>query len=351
MKIIKIFFYNFLVLFTFIILFEIFFGYWFDKDNFGPYMREHRMKNQRIEWSDEKEKIVYFYRKNYYGFRGEDTKPSDIDAIIMGGSVIDERYKPEKYTITGFLNKKLEKEFNIKLTNAGSEGQSTKGMVLSFKNWLFKLDDFKPKFILFYIGLNDTILKESRNEKKIIPDGHLLNPEKKEILIDNIKSRSILYDSIRIFKFKYLPREGFVKYDGKISAGYKKKFNNTYDFIDFDKAEKMYDAKKLQEKYKNKIKNYLHRIDMLYKFSKDIGSIPIFITGIDSYGYIEALYMLHSELITHCKLKNYNCLDIAKNINGKVEYWRDGTHTTKEGSNIFANEIYIELKEILAKHN
>ena len=31
--------------FIFIIIFELIFGYWFEKYNFGPYMREHRMKN------------------------------------------------------------------------------------------------------------------------------------------------------------------------------------------------------------------------------------------------------------------------------------------------------------------
>ena len=44
MKFIKIFFYNLLVLFFTFVFIEIIFGYWFDKDNLGPYMREHRMK-------------------------------------------------------------------------------------------------------------------------------------------------------------------------------------------------------------------------------------------------------------------------------------------------------------------
>ena len=38
---------------------------------------------------------------------------------------------------------------------------------------------------------------------------------------------------------------------------------------------------------------------------------------------------------------------MARNIEGKVEYWRDGVHTTKDGSKLFANIIYHELKEIL----
>ena len=343
MKFFKIIFYNLILLFSFILLIELFFGYWFDKDNFGPYMREHRMKNQRIEWFNGDEKITYFYRKNYHGFRGRDVEPSKIDAIIMGGSVIDERYKPDQYTITGYLNEKLKKDYNITLVNAGNEAQSTKGMVLSFKNWLYKLKDFSPKFILFYVGLNDVKTKEDRNEKKIDSDGHLINPDKKEVLLDNFKSRSILYDAARILKFKYLPRKGFVKYDGKISENYK----NGYKFINYNFAKKNYDVKKLQKKYKKKIKNYIYRIDLLNEMSKKIGSKPIYITNITSTGHTEELFILNFELMKQCKLKEYKCIDRAKTVNGKVEYWRDGIHTTKYGSKLFANLIYEELKEIL----
>jgi hypothetical protein len=82
---------NSLIILTFVALVEIFFGYWFDKDNFGPYMREHRMKNQKIIWNYKNEIVKYNYKRNYYGFRGDDIKPRDIKAIIMGGSVIQTR--------------------------------------------------------------------------------------------------------------------------------------------------------------------------------------------------------------------------------------------------------------------
>ena len=43
-KIFKIFLINTLLILLFILSVELVFGYWFDKDNLGPYMREHRMK-------------------------------------------------------------------------------------------------------------------------------------------------------------------------------------------------------------------------------------------------------------------------------------------------------------------
>ena len=43
-KTIKLFLYNLIFFLVAIIIIELIFGYWFDKNNFGPYMREHRMK-------------------------------------------------------------------------------------------------------------------------------------------------------------------------------------------------------------------------------------------------------------------------------------------------------------------
>ena len=64
-KLIKTVLTNFLILLIFVILFELFFGYWFDKDNLGPYMREHRMKNQAITYEYDNKTYNYNYKKNY----------------------------------------------------------------------------------------------------------------------------------------------------------------------------------------------------------------------------------------------------------------------------------------------
>ena len=48
LKFFKIFIINTLLILSFALVVELLFGYWFDKDNFGPHMREHRMKNQKL---------------------------------------------------------------------------------------------------------------------------------------------------------------------------------------------------------------------------------------------------------------------------------------------------------------
>ena len=345
---IKIISFNLLFLFAFIFIIEIIFGYWFDKDNFGAVMREHRMKNQKTEWKTDDESVTYFYRRNYYGFRGKDIKPSEIKGLIFGGSVIDERYKPDKYTITGFLNQKLKnKNVDLLITNAGIEGQSTVGLIYGFYNWLFKIKDLSPDYILFYLGINDTAISGDLKLENMIPGGHIINPDKKEVFLDNIRSRSILYDSARIFKFKYLPRKNFVKYDGNVHSEYRKKFS----FISHKEALNNYNFKELKFKYSKQIKSYLERVDLLNDLSKELKSEVIFITNIASWGHTEILYALNTSLIEHCKNKKYHCIDVATKLDGDINYWRDGTHTTKLGSEKVADLIMKDLMPILNTKN
>ena len=170
-----------------------------------------------------------------------------------------------------------------------------------------------------------------------------INPDKIEVFFDNIKSRSLLYDSLRIFKFKYLPRRNFVKYDGDVDPNREKDFS----YMEYESALQRYDLNKLQKKYEVKIKNFLSRVDTLYKKSKKINANPIFITSVRSQGNTEINFIFNHSLILHCKNKNYNCINIAKKLKGKYNYWRDGTHTTREGSEVIANLIFEDLEKYI----
>ena len=338
---------NFLILFSFIVLIELIFGYWFDKDNFGPIMREHRLKNQPTLYNYEGKIYEYNYKRNYYGFRGDEMKPSDIEAIIMGGSLIDERYMPDEFTITEQLNKNLKKNnYDLTITNAGIDAQSTVGMIYNFKHWFSKLKNFSPKIILYYIGLNDLGVSEEV-DIKTTGLGHVKNPEKIEVFFDNIKSRSFLYDKARIFKFKFLPRKNFVKYDGNTDPNLKDNFN----YINYEAALKKYNIENLKKKYKGKITSYLSRVDILYENAKKLNSHPIFITNMDSAGHLEKTFIYNYSLISHCKIKKYDCINLARKLEGKINYWLDGNHTTKDGSEVIANLITEDLLKFIKKKN
>lgn len=341
LKTFKIFFYNIGIVFLFIITIELLFGYWFDESNLGPFMREHRMKNQKINWEYKGEKIKYNYKRNYYGFRGEEIKLNEIKAIIMGGSLIDQRHTPDQYTITELLNKKLRSNgINLKIINAGTLEQGTKAIVSSFDNWFKKLNGFKPEIILIYVGINDTLVENDSLE--LVTQSHLLNPNKFESMIDNLKSRSYVYDKLRIFKYKYLEeKKNFIRYDGNIS----KEYINNFNFINFDPNSK------LTEDDKNLAKSFIKRIDLIFQKSKEINAVPIFISNIAAGGFTNHIRIQNLSLIDHCNLKKYFCIDLAKNLNGKKDFWYDGIHTTKEGSIEIVNIIFPELRKILKSLN
>ena len=345
MKIFKIVLINiFFFIFSFFLI-EIFFGYWLDKDNLGPYMREHRMKKNSISVKFNDKNYNFIYKRNYYGFRGEEKKLKDIKIVLIGGSTADERYKPYEYTITGLLNKRLDREINKEIINAGIEGQSTRGHIYNFEKWFPRLKGFNPNYFIFYIGMNDHLKDPNDDEKTIV--GHVSNPTFSELLKDNIKSRSIFYDYVRKIKHKYYVNEKkTVSYD--FDFGIKNYTQKGFDFLDYDKAIKIYDIPKLKEDNKDKIEFYLSNVDKLVDHVKKYNAKPIFINQLAHNGnHNKTLFILNYSLIEHCEKKKYNCIDLAKSLIGKKEYWWDGVHTTPTGSQEIVKIIYPKLLEFL----
>ena len=78
----KIFFYNLIIFIAFIVIMESFFGYWFSKNNFGIYMRKEIKLNIKREMIFNNIKLDHYYKRNFYGFRGEEFNPKDVKVIF-----------------------------------------------------------------------------------------------------------------------------------------------------------------------------------------------------------------------------------------------------------------------------
>ena len=145
-KVIRIIFINFIIFLTLIFLFEIFFGYWFSKNNFGHIMRFERQKQILYETVHDLKKRKFFYKRNFYGFRGDEVDPKNMKIIFLGGSTGNQRVTPENLTIVGLLNTKLNNDgFDFKIYNGSTDGKSTKGYINDFKYWFPKIPNFNPK--------------------------------------------------------------------------------------------------------------------------------------------------------------------------------------------------------------
>ncbi|RPG94877.1 MAG: hypothetical protein CBE23_001415 [Candidatus Pelagibacter sp. TMED263] len=349
MKLLKIFSYNLIFFFLFILIIEIIFGFWFDKNNLGPYMREHRMKKIDYTMKIDDIRYDYTYKRNYHGFIGEEIKLDKIKAIMVGGSTTDERYKPENFRIAGILNKKLlEKKIDLKIISAGIEGQSTIGHLNNFKVWFPKLENFQPKIIIFYVGINDHLTPVKEMKNLMSSDGMVKNPKKTDVIKDYLKSSSIFYDLARKIKHRYYTSgKTRIVYDfnENINNLYK---NKSFDFLSYNDALSKYNLNELLNRHQERINYYLSNIDKLNNATKRIGATPIFINQLMSGGNNnEALFALNYSLIKHCQKNNYNCIDLAKKLMGKKDFWWDGIHTTIKGSNEISNMIFPELYDFI----
>ena len=96
------------------------------------------------------------YIKDKFGLRNRNKLKSDIDLLVIGGSTSDQRYVDNNKTWDYLLQEMFKRDgTNIDIVNAGIDGQSTVGHIWNFKEWFPNIPNFSPKYILFYIGVND----------------------------------------------------------------------------------------------------------------------------------------------------------------------------------------------------
>ncbi len=348
--------YNLLSFLIIVFVIEIIFGGWFDKNNLGAYFKEHRIKKVSYKIRYNQKDYSYVYRRNFLGFRGAELNTNEIKAVFIGGSTADERWLPENFTIVGNLNRLLKKDnININIINAGIDGQSTVGYLVNFTHWFSKLEDFKPEYFIFYTGIND--MWRDKFDKFDYSDGiaKLVEINKFDYFIDNLKSKSIFIDLIRKFKYKNKEKKEFIFLDH--DEGIKKYPNSKalsygsgsgYNYLSYKKALETENVKDLLEQEDKKINFYLNNIDELVKYSEEYGATPIFINQVMANGAHEkSLFALSIALMSHCKKKNYQCIDLATDFQGEQDYWYDGIHTTPRGSKIISEKIYSNLKKII----
>ena len=291
---------------------------------------------------------VIDYQRDEFGFRDRESKFSDIDILTIGGSTTDERFIKDEDTWSKKLENRLSIYLNkqIDVVNAGIDGQSTNGHIWNFNNWFNQLDNFRPKYIIFYIGLNEILYQLPENYKRTYDnyyDFSKLNFSNKFKFIIK-KNNGIFFKSYLIFYRKFFLRDKF----------------NTSHLIDRKNS-------KYSEPYKKFILNeetrkiFINNLNILYKKSIMIESIPIFITqktlrgkyennkilSIDSYDYFTFENNISNIVIDFCTQKKIKCLDGNKNFNFILNDTYDLFHLSPSGSEKLSRFIFDELKNYI----
>ena len=341
-KNLKLVFFNLIFFLIFILILELIFGFWFKKNNFGIHMRNERSKNWKTSSIFNDKEYTFFYKRNFYGFRGDDFNPKDVKIIFNGGSTSNQRYTPEKLTIVGQLNSKLKRDkIDLKIYNAATNGKSLRGIIYDFEYWFNKIEKLKPKVLILYLGINERTLANDLGQKNY--DIRVKN-NKSDRIKDFAKNNSFFYEKFIKIKNIYFPKN---------TSGYFFDTNdlyNDYSYVDYNEAKKIINL--VSENDKQILEQVNTRFQILKKIFSEKNITPIFITQVEFDGLKDDTLFLVNELIKQlADENNYYIIKLDELVVMETGDFYDKVHTTPQGSTRIAEIIYPFLKKILVKLN
>lgn len=331
---------NFLIFLLLIIILDIIFGDWL-KNDFNLKLNSERNINRSYQFNFKNYQGISYYKRDKFGFRiDKRINPKEIKIIFLGGSTVNEKFTNYSQTIVGIFENRLTKDNNsYKVANAGIDGMSILGHINSFHYWFDKIDNFKPEYYIYYIGLNDLFLQ-----------------------LDNLRSVDLLEESSSVNKIKYfiISNSFFVKIYRNTVENINKKFNLN---ISINKIKsKVYGERDLNRKFikwveiENKNyqlsdndlkfkKLYKEKLQILNQLVKDRNGKTIFITQTSGYGMSERLYLIAETIISFCQSEKLFCINLAKDLTLEQNDFYDWAHLTPKGSEKAANYIYQKILE------
>ena len=354
-RFIKIFIINITIFLFLVIIIELIFGGWFSDrnklNNLGI------LRNAKLQFPLEglyPDSTVYVnYTRDKFGLRGKNSfnDPGKIDILTVGGSTTEQRYIDDSRTWQAVLeNVFKQNDKNFIVSNAGVEGQSTYGHIKDFEIWFPCIPDLKPKYVLFYVGIND-FYRFSDDPKFQYFDG------KKNSLRNIIKNNSCFVNLYRRIR-------GAMKAK-KVRIGHQKTIFSNYTYIE----KGIGDTNLVNYFNRDQIIYFKKRLIRLVELTRQLGAEPVFITQPTiKYEFIDGK-LFGSSYEEELKGFKYNGVDfyhllssinkaineVAGNYNITVveltnlPIWEftdfyDWIHMTPTGEVKLGNEIYNQLK-------
>ena len=137
---------------------------------------------------------IVYYTRDMNGLRGTCFSDlEEIDILTIGGSTTDQRYITDTATWQEVLAREWWHNSGERycIANAGLDGHSTFGHLKAMDDWILPMEELKPRYILFYIGLNDMYLEGETND-----DGRFRKQS-----VSLLQRNSVVYRSVkRMFK-------------------------------------------------------------------------------------------------------------------------------------------------------
>lgn len=243
-----------------VLMLELAFGGWVRPDTIDR-LNIIRDRTIRYETRDLYEsQAAATYTRDKYGLRGDFEDPAEISILTVGGSTTDQRYISDELTWQNVLQKEFRSAGkNVVVANAGVDGQSSFGHIRNFDWWFPHIPGLKPKFVLFYLGINDFHKDTGHGADALVKE------KAGRSLLQLLREKSAIY------------RAGMTLY-GIYLAEVREKVGHRA--VDFRKEEWVseprlatYDA--LMDK---RLKEYEERLELLVRKTIQIRAVPIFVT-------------------------------------------------------------------------
>lgn len=310
---------------------------------------------KNIEYKIEQNKTnsidsLIVHSKNNLGFRGENyDKTVQLSRIFcLGGSTTECFYLSNGKDWPNLLGQKL-KTINSKvwLNNAGMDGHSTFGNLNLLEKQILKL---QPNYIILMCGLNDITLDTANKfeVKKIGFFRKLYNALEIPATIINLRrvSNSVksglnhqIMTDIRTADTLHLTNQDIemaLKNEKTYLKNYEKRLNSIYQICK-----------------KNKIKLILVTQAILFSDEKDLLTdidLGLLKTG-EQNGKLKGKLMsiYNQKTISFARKKGIKLVELAERLPKDSRFYYDGYHFSNYGSEMVADVIFDETKQIFKK--
>jgi len=346
-----------------IVILELIFGNWLRPDNLNQL---NIVRSQTIPFVVDKlypsATHTITYSRDQYGLRGSFKRPGEIDILTVGGSTTDQRYIADGYTWQDVLQQRFASiGKKVVVANAGVDGQSTIGHIKDFDWWFPYIPELKPRYVLFYIGINDFYVDEGNSYDAMnlhVDTGNSydsMNLSWHELLSE----RSALYYLARTLR-------GIYRAEIEEQVSHRRIAFNSYQWVQ-DPLVSSYD-----ELMNTRLKEYAERLNVLIAKTERLGSVPIFVTQpshkyrfrngiIEGIGTtasydntlingVDFYYMMRKLDHVTCsvaQVHNILCIDLAKESFWQDDDFYDFGHMTPKGVSLVGTYLFARLKDKL----
>ena len=289
------------------------------------------------------------YTRDPYGLRGDYDSPSSIDILTVGGSTTDQRYVSDEETWQAVISKTFEQAGNrVTVVNAGVDGQTTWGHLKNFEEWFPEIGGLGPKYILFYVGINDFYKRLDDDSKE------------KRGWRWQIQTKSAWYYLYKTLLGMYISHAEKVSHR---SINF-----STQEWVNHGLVAVPY-----RQLMQERLDAYADRLFRLSEKTREFGAEPIFVTQQTRYaklvdGKIVGVsninhryrgvtyngvdrYFMHKELnrvaMEVCGQVDAVCIDLAEELSLEDTDFYDFLHNTPAGAERIGKYLYIKTNSLL----